>query len=306
MIRTINFFVVTVAIFTLFVAESYGQISAAEKKKAAEASGHVPGNFKGQVPELAALLTSDLNSKQAKAYAIYHWIAHNISYDYAVAENVEMGAKKVDVISEALEKRKGVCQHYAELFHALATESGLTSVLVYGYTKQDGKIMKVPHTWNALQLDAVWYLFDPTWGAGYLYGSTYHKHFTEEYFMMEPERIIRSHMPFDLLFQFTEYSVGHEEFKRGKPSDSTVFVNYRTEMRRYLEMNEEEQLPEAMDRVEKLGIANTMVRGYYSFLNRQHRVYLANRQIDLHNHAVDMFNEVVQDYNRYVNVMNAQ
>ena len=259
-----------------------------------------------EVEKLAVQITDRTDTEQEKADAIYSWVAKNIYYDYLGVENVTLGFESADVVGEALAKRKGVCQHYAELFHALAVESGLTSIVVFGYTKQQGKIDKVPHAWNALMIDSAWYLFDPTWGSGYIMGERYQKDFTEKYFMVQPEVMIESHMPFDPLFQFLEYPVGHNEFKRRKPSDSSLRLDYKNEIRRYLNLDEETQLAESMQRVEQFGIANSMVRGYYSNLNRRHEVFIANRQIDLHNEAIKKLNELVNEYNLYVADMNAR
>ncbi len=299
----------SIFIFIFFSLLFYGELPAQvgqELQVASEKARSLSESPGIEADELAARLTNGLSSEKSKAYSIYYWIANNIDYDYYEAENVTLGSGSDDVVEEALRKRKGVCQHYAELFHALAERAGFNSLVVYGYVKQDGKIAKVPHAWNALEIDSAWYLFDPTWGAGYLTGTKYHRHFSEDYFMVKPREMIASHMPFDPLFQFLYYPVGHEEFKRGNPSDSSLYVDYASEIQRYLFLTEEESLPEAMTRVEAFGIANTMVRGYYSNLNQRHRVYLANKQIDMHNKAVDMFNEVVNEYNVYVNALNAR
>lgn len=258
------------------------------------------------VEKLAAHITGNTDGDKEKANAIYSWVAQNIDYDYLGVENVTLGFKSMDVVAEALEKRKGVCQHYAELVHALAVESGLTSIVVFGYTRQNGRIDKVPHAWNALMIDSTWYLFDPTWGSGYVMGKQYRKEYTEKYFMVKPGKMIKSHMPFDPLFQFLEYPVGHDAFKHGRSSDSSLQLDYRKGIQRYLGLDEKSQLAESMERVQQFGIANTMVRGYFSNLNSRYRVHVANRQINLHNQAIELLNEVVNDYNLYVEDMNAR
>jgi hypothetical protein len=262
-------------------------------------------NTDNRVETLASSITENLPDDQEKAFAIYAWVAQNIEYDFLGVENVTMGFESSQVVEEALTKGKGVCQHYAELFHALAEESGLTSIVVFGYTRQNGKIDKVPHAWSALMIDSSWYLFDPTWGAGYFDGTNYQHQFREKYFKVKPAEMIKSHMPFDPLFQFLEKPVTHENFKKGKFQPGDLSIDYKKEIIRFRSLDRENQIAESMVRVKDFGIANTMVRGYYSNLNRQHQVYIANRQVDLHNEAIDKFNKVVADYNNYAQEMNA-
>ena len=258
------------------------------------------------VQELALDLTKNKTKDREKTYAVYAWVAQNIEYDFLGVENVTLGFESSRVISEALEKRKGVCQHYAELFHALAAASGLKSIVVFGYTRQNGKIDKVPHAWNALMIDSAWYLFDPTWGSGYFDGSAYQHAFREKYFMVQPQQMISSHMPFDPLFQFLNNPVSHENFKKGKFIPGEQPIDFTNEINDYLSLPEEQQVKESMERIQDFGIANTMVRGYYSNLNRRHKVYVANQQVDLHNQAIELFNEVVTQYNQYASEMNAR
>lgn len=258
------------------------------------------------IRELSDSLMQDAKTEEEKALTIYTWVAQNIEYDYLGVDNITMGFESSQVVEEALRLRKGVCQHYAELFHALAIESGLRSVVVFGYTRQNGKIDKVPHAWNALMIDSSWYLIDATWGSGYFDGTNYQHEFREKYFMVSPSEMIRSHMPFDPLFQFLRNPVSHENFRKGKPMPGEESIDFKNEVKRYFSLGEEDQVTEAMRRVKEFGIANTMVRGYYTNLNRRHNVHVANQQVDLHNQAIEKFNEVVAGYNVYADQMNAR
>jgi len=265
-----------------------------------------PQEVTHSVEDLSDYLTKDLLNQRDKAFAIYAWLALNIEYDSFGVENVTQAANNDLIVEEALESRKGVCQHYAALFDTLATIAGLKTIMIYGYTKQYGKIASLPHAWNAVEIDSSWYTVDPTWGSGYFDGKRYVEYFSFDYFMIEPEKSISSHMPFDPLFQFLEYPVGHEEFKYGKPSSQSVRIDFKPEIEQYLASTEEQRLPEAMERVKEFGIANSMIRAYYSNLNMQNNVFYANRQIDMHNQAIELFNEVINDFNLYADEMNSR
>jgi hypothetical protein len=278
----------------------------AAKVITAQQPAETNGNTNQNIQRLTLELIQGLDTEEEKARAIYTWVAQYLEYDYLGVENVTLGFESTDVVQEALSKRKGVCQHYAELFDALARESGLTSLVVFGYTRQNGKIDKVPHAWNAVMIDSVWYLSDPTWASGYFNGTTYVNDFRDIYFMVPPSEMIKSHIPFDPIFQFLKHPVSHDNFKNGHFKPGDISIDYKAEINRYFTSKEEEKIAGAMERVKDFGIANTMVRGYYSNLNRQYKVFYANRQIDLHNEAIEKFNSLVAAYNNYAERMNAR
>lgn len=299
-------FILPFVILSLFFSSLTAQQASDCHLEAVANATNITDTATKNIGSLAKALTKNLTGDDAKACAIYNWVAHNIRYDYLGVDNVTLGFNSEDVVQEALDRRKGVCQHFAELFDTLARHAGLTSTIIFGYTKQNGKIAKVPHAWNAVKIDSSWYLYDPTWGAGYFTGSKYHQHYSLDYYKITPDKMIASHMPFDPLFQFMEYPVSRYDFEKGKRRDSSYYINYKTEIQRYLSMSEADQLPEAMLRVQQFGINNTMVRGYYSNLNRRNKVYLANQEVDKHNRATALLNELVAEYNNYVDDMNAR
>jgi len=77
-------------------------------------------------------------------------------------------AKTEDKITKALKTRRGICENYATLFMDICNKTGIKSFVVEGYTKQNGFADYIPHAWSAALIDTTWYLFDPTWGSGYV------------------------------------------------------------------------------------------------------------------------------------------
>ena len=47
--------------------------------------------------------------------------------------------------------------------------------VIEGYTKQNGFTAYIPHVWCAAFIDTAWYMFDPTWGSGYVSNKGFHK-----------------------------------------------------------------------------------------------------------------------------------
>ncbi len=105
-------------------------------------------------------------------------------------------------IAKPLRTKKGICENYAALFTAVCGQAGIESVVVIGYTKQRGFVDFIPHAWCAALVDGSWRLFDPTWGSGYVDKGKFVRKMNEDYFCAAPDAFIKSHMPFDYLWQF--------------------------------------------------------------------------------------------------------
>jgi hypothetical protein len=266
-----------------------------------------PNKATHSVATLSAALTSGLTNDEAKAYAIYTWVAHNLTYDRLAVENVTTYASLEEVTDEALTTRMGVCMHYAQLFGALASEAQIPSLVVTGYVKPEAEIYKIPHAWNALKIDGDWYFFDPTWGSGYMDGNTgiYRNEYSDEYFKIAPAQMIKTHMPFDPLVQMLNYPRSNSDFASGSPPADSAAFDYLPELERYLLLPEEKQLAETLARMEKQGIANEMMQAHYASLRHQYKVHLANQQVLQHNNAVYKLNDVIGDYNKYVAYSNS-
>ncbi len=296
----------------IFVIGSAGVLHAQKetysKSEISQRVQQIPDEATHSTGTLSAALTSELASNEAKAYAIYSWVAHNLTYDLPGVENVTAYASMEEVTAEALTKRKGVCSHYAQLFDALAREAGITSLVVTGYVKPDAEIYKTPHAWNVLKIDGAWFFFDPTWGSGYLDRGTklYQHEFSEKYFKISPSQMIKTHMPFDPLMQMLSCPWSHNDFVSGTPPADGIYLDYLSEVERYLMLSEERQRSETMARMEKQGFASEMVQDHYAILRHQHKVHLANQQVLLHNRAVYKLNDVIEDYNKYVKFANTQ
>ena len=69
---------------------------------------------------------------------------------------------------------------------------------------------------------------DPTWGAGFIKDSEFIKRLSFDYFEMLPGKAIKSHMPFDPLWQLSEYPINNEQFKNGyrKAGGKTNYFDY--------------------------------------------------------------------------------
>jgi transglutaminase/protease-like cytokinesis protein 3 len=70
------------------------------------------------------------------------------------------------------------------------------------------------HAWCASKIDNQWYIFDPTWGSGYVNNGKFLMLLTIV-IKANPSEIIASHMPFDYMWQFLNYPISNQEFYNG-------------------------------------------------------------------------------------------
>jgi transglutaminase/protease-like cytokinesis protein 3 len=49
----------------------------------------------------------------------------------------------------------------------IANKVGIETETISGYTK-NGAVDTMSHAWSASKIDNHWYIFDPTWGSGYV------------------------------------------------------------------------------------------------------------------------------------------
>jgi len=265
----------------------------------------IPAKSEKSPEKIASYIQKHFENEEAQAYAVYYYVANALEYNFEESRRITINASREKIVEDALQDRVGVCQHYAELFHAIALEMDFRSVVVTGYTCQNGDVVEVPHAWNALEIDDKWWLFDPTWGSGYMTGNEYKTRYSREYFKVAPQKMIRTHMPFDPLMQFLKEPVNHFGFARGDFSETRAKSwNAEKLLDDYFSKDDRERISAQMKRIREHGVVNEMTEKYYNFLRQNFRVHEANRQIELHNQAIKILNNVVERYNAYAKAKN--
>jgi transglutaminase superfamily protein len=280
-----------------------------EKESIRKYVANIPESSTKSTDDLALYLTQNYTDDWQKAYAIYYWIANNIAYDVSAMKREEFFSNQQDLIDAALLNKKGVCQHYAELYHDLAKKSGLKSLVITGYTRQqNGEISEISHAWIAVKIDGSWYLSDPTWAHGYLVKrKKLVKEFTDQWFIVKPEKMIEDHMPFDPLFQFLAKPINNKEFyNKKKPVANPASADFDKEIDAFFALSGEQQLLQSVERMEASGIVNQLILDEAN--NRVDRVNALrhNQTVDANNEAVIEFNNAVARFNDYINSKNTQ
>jgi len=260
-----------------------------------------PGDMKDYV-EIARYLSKDLNNDKDKARSIYIWIAHNITYDLFLLKSNLTYFTTDELIDYVMKNRKGLCQHYSELFHSMCNSVAIKSFVISGFARQiDGNVSEISHAWNGVIIGSDYYFVDVTWAAGYISENKYIHEFRDDYFLIDPTVFIMTHKPFDPLWQFLDNPLTNQEFTRkdfSRLSKKGDF-EFRDSIICYEKLGKLEKLQSANRRIIKSGITNTLVQRQID----ENAVQITNIK---YNMAVDALNSGIDSYNIYISHKNNQ
>ncbi|MFV7234355.1 transglutaminase domain-containing protein [Flavobacterium sp. ZB4R12] len=293
-----NIYLILSFFFTLL---SFGQVNAGyaliDKKMST-----ISTSSTNSTEAIANYINANFKTDADKIRAVFYWIASNISYDVANMFTVNFNETPQEQIMKTLKTKKGVCIHYAEVFNDISNKIGIQSYIIEGYTKQYGKVANLAHAWCAAKIDDKWYLFDPTWGSGYVNNGKFLKKLNENYFKAEPTKLISSHIPFDYLWQFLNYPITNNEFYAGitQINKSKKYFSFESEISKYNTLSEIDKLFESAVRIEKNGVKNAMIlerlegkKKEMTYLRQNSKVEKLNSIVNNYNEAVDLLNDFV-------------
>jgi len=248
---------------------------------------------------IASYINTNFKSDNDKVRATFYWIATNISYDIEHIDSIDYAESSPDKIKNTLLNRKGVCIHYAEVFNDIIQKLGLNSYIIYGYTKQNGKIDTLSHSWCAVKIDGIWWLYDPTWAAGYINNKKFFKKLNNQFYKVTPLQFISSHMPFDYLWQFSNYPITNQQFVDGKIQlDKTKLkFDYVTQLEQYAQSSELDKVFISLKRIENNGVINPLI---------QQMVLSQKSDVEAlqNNDAMLRYNAISDDYNSAISLFN--
>lgn len=268
----------------------------------------IPDSLSGSTIGISDYINSNFISQTEKSRAIFIWITTNIQYDIENMFAINFYQNTNEIIDKVLITRKGICMHYAELYHSIANQVGIKSYVVSGYTKQNGFVDYIPHAWIASFIDSTWYLVDPTWGSGYIQNTKFVKKTNDYYFRTRPEQMVKSHMPFDPLWQFLNYPVTNQEFYEGKTglNKTKPYFNYQDTLSQFERETEIEKLESSSRRIEKNGVKNSLVFDRLQHNKREMEYYYNKIRVETYNSAVNHYNDGINQLNRFIDYRNKQ
>ncbi len=295
-------------IITLFPALLYAQPrERVSTERPVPAALVIPDSELATPATLSHYLSANTTSRKEFVRQLYSWLVWNIGYDVTNMYNPDYYKDTLDAALKTLNNRVGVCQGYANLYYLVCKEAGIPVYLIGGYTKTYNKIDNASHAWIAVQVDSVWYLTDPTWGAGVLNNTKFVRKPVDSYFLVSPSSFVLTHMPFDPLWQLLEHPYRHDEFpeKFLKPVTGRAVFNYKDSLAAYDGMKDDllkYQL--VINRIEGYGITNQMISHELMYYKNLVRYIAENRKVTAANRAIDDFNRSSNQYNRAVNLFN--
>jgi hypothetical protein len=262
----------------------------------------IPDSLTVSTTQIALYINSNFNNQTDKSRAIFCWITKNIAYDLDNMFAINFYQNNEELVNSALKTRKGICMHYSRLFTDIAVKTGIKSVVISGYTKQNGFVDYIPHAWCAALIDSTWSLFDPTWGSGFIENKKFVTKTNNYYFKTKPEQLIKSHIPFDPMWEFLNYPVSNKEFYAGQTQVNTSkpYFDFIDTLKAYEKKAEINQLIAATYRIEKNGVSNSLIYDRLQHNNREIE-YLKSK---INVAKTDQYNEAVHNYNEGINLLN--
>ncbi|MEZ4811565.1 MAG: transglutaminase domain-containing protein [Allomuricauda sp.] len=263
-------------------------------------SKSVPDSLK-TVEEIAEYLTLNLKNEDEKARAFYIWITHNIKYDLSKINSTFHGSYD-KMVNETIELKKGVCEHYSQLFHYLCKSVGIESFVISGYTREKGsnEISELNHAWNGVEIDGDYLFIDNTFAAGYLdYRGNYIHEFSDTFFLISPKDFIRTHVPFDPVWQFLENPISHLDFKNKDFSKLNKIgsFNYKDSISANRKLDSIIQIKKKIQRIEKSGITHYLIRNYVNESEEQIETLIYDKWILTFNEINEKANKAKDEIN---------
>lgn len=289
---------------TIFAQKATVNVFSAIDKKALQ----LPDSLTKTTDLIASYITSNFSTNTDKSRAIFIWVASNIQYDIDNMFAINFYEKKEEKIAKPLRTRKGICENYASLFTDICIRSGIKSFVIEGYTKQNGFTDYIPHAWSASLIDSSWFLFDPTWGSGYVNGGKFFKKINNDYFKANPSTLIKSHIPFDYLWQFLNYPITNQEFYESKTQQNKTkpFFNFKDTIQLFEKQTNIDQLISSAYRVEKNGVKNSLVFDRLQHLKLEIENDRQTKTVNLYNSVVVDYNDAINGLNEFINYRNKQ
>ena len=252
----------------------------------------VPDSSARTVDGLARFINASFTTEGDRARAAFVWVARNIRYDIENMYLLEYDRPGAVVVQETLDKRLGVCRHYAELYAAVANKAGVLTYVVPGYTSL---LASVGHAWCASRIGGKWQLLDPTWAAGKIVNQRFVAQLNNEYYCMPPKQFLELHMPYDPLWQLLTAPRTPQQFQQGLvPPAPAVAFSFADSIARYTQQTPKQRLHAANRRIFQNGVKNG-----HTF------TYLANNRNREENLHIDSYNEATTEFNEGVKLLNA-
>lgn len=256
----------------------------------------IPDEYTYSVDSLALYLECNCDTEEEKLKTLYIWMTHTFRYrmfEAFVAGNQREGEEKE--IQVLLDKRTGVCRDFSLLFKYVAQAMDIPAFFVEGYTKDSqGYIQREAHAWNVAKVNGKWYNYDTTYGMGYARNNEFVSRPTMEQYMVPSSEFMKTHMPFDPIWQLDEHPMTYQAFDQPAEHGKEVYqplFNYNDSIIAYSKQNMYQQSLALQDRILHNGTANALVQ-YLLDVNG------SNIKVHHHNVVYESYKESMKYYSQ--------
>ena len=268
----------------------------------------IPKSSTRTVDDVAAYIKANFSTDEEKARSVFFWISQTISYDIANMNTINYYDNEQQVVDEVMKSRKGVCMHYATLMSWICNRAGVKTFVVGGYTRQNGKVDALSHAWNVSFVNGKWQIIDPTWGTGQIVNGKFVRQLNNEFFLMQPEEGIKSHCPFDPMWQLLQYPIDNNNFSKGIVAidKRKPLFSFNDSIAAYEKADELTRQKAALRRMENNGINSKLLQENQQQIKNRINGIQKNTSIETFNNAVNTLNQAVNDLNEFINYRNKQ
>lgn len=255
--------------------------------------------------------------KEDTIKSVFDWIAKHIDYDVKKLKKITKTAnpqsteKREDRITDVLKSKKGVCQHYSELFDEIVQDLGYESFVVTGYTKKENEEVDrtFGHAWNAIKVKGEWRLYDVTWGSGGLRNNKkYIKKYKPQWYNVAPDEMIKTHIPFDPIWQLLEHPIPYVSFDMDLlAAASKEDYHFKDKINTWFTLSKKEQLTNLIERIEAMksvGDCSVLVENYLKNRKQNLTNYKSSEKYLEIKAANVVMKDVSAGFNKYIAAKN--
>jgi len=255
--------------------------------------------------------------------SVYEWVTDNIKYDVNKLNDIKKGSKsrkpsgfkteeeyKSHLLNKVGNQKKGVCEDYALLFNSLVKKLGYDAYIIEGYTKSEkGRVNRsIGHAWNAVKVNGEWKLYDTTWGAGYVKdGKKFVKNYDTQWYETDPEKMIKTHMPYDPVWQLLYTPLSYKNFENGTAvQNAEANYDFEVTIEEYLAQDKKQKMLDQVSRSENLGDGISLIDKWRKRMTKNVSMFGIEDKINTVEEAQVDATEAVDLYNKFIDAKNKQ
>jgi len=268
----------------------------------------IPASQTNTTTDIADYIKTHFNTDSKRIRAIYTWVTNNIKYDKDSIHRVILDEDNEERVTYALKRRRGVCENFAAIFTDICAKTGINSYMIEGCSRQNGSIDRSPHVWCAAFINNQWFLYDPTWDAGFISRGFFVNQAQTHFFQVSPSDFIDTHLPFDPLFQFLNYPVSYREFYRGskQTNKSDSYFNYMDSVSVYNQSDSLSRYLSALSRIRNFDWPASKIDIKIKRIKLEIELIYQDKDMALYHSAIADYNKGIDFLNEFINYRNNQ